>query len=604
MNLTCSYLGYDSLVKFNIVLTSGNAQNIDFELEEVTTELGEVVVQGAKIRSARAADLYTPMSVQTLTVEEIRSNPGGNFDVSKVIQALPGVAGTTGGGGFRNDIIIRGGGPNENVYYLDGIEIPVLNHFSTQGSAGGPVGIINTAFTKDIKLSSSAFNSNIDNVLSGAFEINQIEGNPNKIQSNIRLSATELAASFNGPINKKSNFLLSARRSYLQFLFELIDLPIRPNYWDFQLKYTYQLSPKTKLNIIGIGAIDDFKFATPEDATPENLYVVRSSPIINQWNYTSGISLNHLINSGYISLVVSRNHFDNNIKRFENNENPMDGMESLLSFSNEIENKLRLSVNKSKKSFNYSYGIMVQQVNYSNDFKSVIRKELRDNDGNIIQPAVNYEFNTAIDFMKYGLYVQGGKKFDNGISLSGGIRSDMNTFTNDGMNGLNTLSPRMSTSIPIKENVSLNASIGRYYKIPIYTALGFKNPDGEFINIENDYIKSDHLTLGFEYLPKSSLRFTLEGFYKRYNNYPVSIFNGISLANQGGDFGAIGNEPIASIGEGKSYGVEFLVQKKLVNKLFYTFSYTYFISEFSGADGSLLPSAWDNRHLISLIAGY
>lgn len=282
INLTCSYLGYNTIIKYNIVLTSGNIQNIDFELEPTTTELNEVVVQGIKINTARAADLYTPLSVQTLTVEEIRSNPGGNFDVSKVIQALPGVAGTTGNGGFRNDIIIRGGGPNENVYYLDGIEIPVLNHFSTQGSAGGPIGIVNTAFTKDIKLSSSAFNAGIDNALSGVFEINQIEGNPKRIQSNIRLSATELAASFDGPINKRSNFLVSARRSYLQLLFELIDLPIRPNYWDFQLKYTYQLSSKTKLNVIGIGAIDDFKFANPKDATAENIYIIRSSPFINQ----------------------------------------------------------------------------------------------------------------------------------------------------------------------------------------------------------------------------------------------------------------------------------------------------------------------------------
>lgn len=604
INLTCSYLGYNTIIKYNIVLTSGNIQNIDFELEPTTTELNEVVVQGIKINTARAADLYTPLSVQTLTVEEIRSNPGGNFDVSKVIQALPGVAGTTGNGGFRNDIIIRGGGPNENVYYLDGIEIPVLNHFSTQGSAGGPIGIVNTAFTKDIKLSSSAFNAGIDNALSGVFEINQIEGNPKRIQSNIRLSATELAASFDGPINKRSNFLVSARRSYLQLLFELIDLPIRPNYWDFQLKYTYQLSSKTKLNVIGIGAIDDFKFANPKDATAENIYIIRSSPFINQWNYTGGLSINHLVKDGYLSAALSRNHFDNDIKKYEDNEKPVIGRETLSSASNEIENKLRISINKFKKAYSYSYGLSIQQVSYSNTFFSILRKEIIDVDGNIVQPGVSYNFDSDISFYKYGLFVQGGKKFSNGIQLSGGVRSDMNSFTEDGMNGLNSLSPRLSISLPVKSKVSINAAYGTYLKVPIYTVLGFKDDNGDFVNKNNNYIRSTHYTLGLEVLPKSSLRFTLEGFYKQYSDYPISVFNGISLANLGGDFGAIGNEPISSSGKGRSYGLEFLIQKKLVNKLFYTLSYTYFKSEFSGLDNERLPSAWDNKHLLSLIAGY
>lgn len=604
LNLTCSYLGYNTIIKYNVVLTSGNIQNIDFELESASTELNEVVVQGVKVNTAKAADLYTPLSVQTLTVEEIRSNPGGNFDVSKVIQALPGVAGTTGNGGFRNDIIIRGGGPNENVYYLDGIEIPVLNHFSTQGSAGGPIGIINTAFTKDIKLSSSAFNAGIDNALSGVFEINQIEGNPKQLQSNIRLSATELAASFDGPINQKSSFLVSARRSYLQLLFELIDLPIRPNYWDFQLKYTHQINSKTKLNVIGIGAIDDFKFANPKNATAENIYIVRSSPFINQWNYTTGLSLNHLLKDGYISASVSRNHFDNSIKKYEDNEKPVVGQETLSSISNEIENKLRIRINKFKKSFSYDYGISIQQVNYSNSFFSILRKEIIDVDGNIVQQGVSYAFNSDIAFYKYGLFIQGGKKFNNGIQLSGGVRSDMNSFTTDGLNGLKTLSPRLSVSLPVKSKISLNAAYGSYYKLPIYTALGFKDENGSFVNKDNKYIRSSHYTLGLEVLPKSSLRFTIEGFYKYYKDYPVSVFNGISLANLGGDFGAIGNEPLTSSGDGISYGIEFLIQKKLVNKLFYTLSYTYFKSEFAGLNGIRLPSAWDNKHLLSLIAGY
>jgi len=97
----------------------------------------------------------TPLSIQSLSLEEIRNNPGGTFDISKVIQALPGVGGASGGASFRNDITIRGGGPNENVYYLDGVEIPQINHFATQGSAGGPAGILNVSFIEEVEVSSS-----------------------------------------------------------------------------------------------------------------------------------------------------------------------------------------------------------------------------------------------------------------------------------------------------------------------------------------------------------------------------------------------------------------------------------------------------------------
>ncbi|MFV7869537.1 hypothetical protein, partial [Enterococcus faecium] len=156
-------------------------------------------------------------------------------------------------------------------------------HFQTQGSAGGPQGILNVSFIEDVKLSSSAFDAKYDNALSSVFQFKQRNGNPNKFQGNVRLSATEVATTFEGPLakNKKTTFLASIRRSYLQLLFSAIDLPIRPNYWDFQTKITHQLDKKTTLSYIGIGVIDEFSFAKIKNATPEKLYVLNSNAIIN-----------------------------------------------------------------------------------------------------------------------------------------------------------------------------------------------------------------------------------------------------------------------------------------------------------------------------------
>ena len=160
------------------------------------------------------ATIESPISIQRLTTEDIRANPGGNFDISKVIQSLPGVGGGASGGSFRNDIIIRGGSPSENVFYMDGIEVPIINHFSTQGSSGGPQGILNVSFIEDVRLSTSAFDARYDNALSSVFQFKQKSGNSNRVQGNVRLSASEFAATFDGPISKKTTFLASARRSY------------------------------------------------------------------------------------------------------------------------------------------------------------------------------------------------------------------------------------------------------------------------------------------------------------------------------------------------------------------------------------------------------
>ena len=602
-NIKASFVGFTEIIKFNIDLNSGNAVSLNFQLIPSEEILQEVTVTKSKTRSVLVSDVLTPLSVQQLTTEEIKSNPGGNFDVSKVIQALPGVAGTTGGGGFRNDIILRGGGPNENVYYLDDIEIPILNHFTTQGSAGGPAGIINISFIEDIKLSTSAFNAQFDNSLSGVFQFKQREGNSEKLQGNLRLSASEVAATFDGPIGEKTTYLVSARRSYLSFLFTLLDLPIRPDYWDFQTKVSHKINDKTSIDLLGVGAIDFFKFAVPKDASPENVYILRSNSFINQWNYTAGATLKHRIENGILSLSLSRNHFNNELERFEDNTIKDPATRNFLSTSNEVENKLRLNIKKYNNGFTYSYGAMLQNVNYDNDFFALIRPEIQNDAGQIIQSGITNTFTTAIDFWKYGLFAQVGKTFKNQVSVSAGIRSDMNSFTDSGNNGIKTLSPRLSFSAPISEKLRFNAAWGSYYKLPIYTVLGFQDADGQFANRDNEYINTIHYATGFEYLPRTDLRFTLEGFYKDYSNYPVSDFENISLANLGGGFGAIGNEKVSSVGGGRAYGLELFVQKKLTKKQFLTFSYTYVRSLFDGVDTELFPSTWDNKHLLSFIYG-
>ncbi len=594
-------LGIQEKLLTNVIVTSGNENNLTIELEPAVNLLNTVTVTGRR-NTAKATTLESPLSIQRLTAEDIKANPGGNFDISKVIQSLPGVGGGAAGGTFRNDIIIRGGAPSENVFYLDGIEVPIINHFSTQGSGGGPQGILNVSFIQDVKLSTSAFDARYDNALSSVFQFRQKNGNLNKLQGNFRMSGTEVAATLDGPISKRTTFLASVRRSYLELLFKALDLPIRPNYWDYQFKTTTKINDKTTLTTLGLAAIDDFKLAAPKEVTPEKLFAINSNPLINQWNYTLGVSLKKLIQDGYWNLSLSRNTLDNQADRYEDNENPSDASRTFQIRSNETENKLRFDVTKNIQNISLSYGVVAQYVQFDNAFYQMFRPALKDSLGIVLQDAITFNSNTGINFLRYGGFLQlGTRLFQDRLAISTGLRADANNYSSSSQNPLDQLSPRVSLSYALSNAWNFSASYGTYYRLPSYTQLAYTNNG---LTNPGKYIQSNHYVAGFEFLPSSTTRFTFEGFYKGYNNYPVSILDKISLANKGIEFGAIGNEPIAQDGKGKAYGFEFFAQQKLTEKFFGVLSYTLYWSEFTGMDKKYQPASWDNRHLISATAGY
>ncbi len=591
-NIVASFLGYQNETLYNVIVKSVGNRPILFELEEVTEALDEVVIVRSPFRTTRD----TPLSTQSFSAVEIETYPGGNNDITKVVQSMPGISPSI--GGFRNDIIIRGGAPNETVYYLDGIEIPNINHFSTQGSAGGPVGMINVSFVRDVTLSSSAFGTEYDNPLSGVLAFEQREGDPNKFGGNFRFGASEAGLTLEGPLFRKdkdrpanTTFLFSVRRSYLQFLFELIGLPIRPDYWDYQWKIKHEIDAYNSLTFIGIGAIDDFSVKAPDEFDAEQQATLDQVPIIDQRSTTVGLSWkrNYKNGKGFMTTALSTNRLENVFSRYEDNTTRTGTIFQNDSF--EWETKLRYQTTFYTDQWKWSSGFNIQQSSYQN---------------NTIFNYYDIAYNTSIDFAKYGFFVKGSRKLLNDrLDLTLGLRTDADSFST-GSNLIDNLSPRIAFSYALTENQQwkLNATAGRYFKIPTYTMLGFQNERSLFVNQDASYVRSDHLVAGLEYNFTPSSRFTLEAFLKNYSNYPVSVVDGVSLANKGGGFEVLGNEEIVSNGTGQSSGLEFLFQQKLSNNFYGVFAYTYFFSEFTGLDLVSRPSVWDSRHLISFTGGY
>tara|TARA_B110000977_G_scaffold30131_1_gene39498 strand:+ start:9368 stop:11737 length:2370 start_codon:yes stop_codon:yes gene_type:complete len=587
-NFRCSYIGFELSSKSEIRVSPNKNLRLNFQLSENTQLIDEVQITANTFNKTEES----PTSLRTINASEIYRSPGGDRDISKVIANLPGVSTAP---SFRNDIIIRGGAPSENRFYLDGVEIPNINHFATQGSSGGPVGIINVNLIREVDFYSGAFPANRGNVLSSVMELKQIEGSDESLSGAFSVGSSDAGLSINTPLGEKSSMLISVRRSYLQFLFQALQLPFLPTYNDLQFKFTHKPNKKNQFNIIALAALDEFSLNTSVNdniddslTLARNNYILDNLPVNEQWNYTVGGTWKHFFEQSNLFVVASRSHLNNSATKYFKNIEIEEN--KLLDYqSEEIENKTRAEYNFRKESIKYNVGVGLDHVTYINETLNKL-------------PFFTKNVSSEFSFIKYSAFAQLSKTYLNGKLVGSlGARVDNNSFTKS--ESAPNFSPRASASYKLGKKSSLNANVGRFFQLPSYTVLGYTDSLGQFLNQDVDYIQCDHAVFGYEYNPSDYSKITLEGFYKQYDNYPFSVNDSVSLANLGGDFGVIGNEDVSSISQGKSYGLEFLAQQKLSKSIYGILSVTYYKSLFEDKNQELVPSSWDNRYILNLAAG-
>ncbi|MDR6238123.1 TonB-dependent receptor [Aureibacter tunicatorum] len=589
-NVQASSIGFLPQTRYEIRVTNARATVVNFELGESELKLDEVEVTASPFDKTEES----PLSLRSIGSDEVRRMPGGNRDISKVIQSLPGVSTTV---SFRNDIIIRGGAPSENKYYLDGIEIPVINHFQTQGASGGPVGMINVDFIDKVDFYSGAFPANRGNTLSSVFEFIQTDGNEDHFALNAVVGATDVGLTVQGPISDKTTYLFSARRSYLQFLFKALDLPFLPTYNDAQFKLKHKFDDKNQLTILGIGAIDNFELNTDANETREQRYTLNNLPVNEQWNYTVGAKYQHFRKDGFYTFVLSRSQLCNMAYKYKDNDSSSEDNKLLDYDSYEIGTKFRAEDYRKIGNYQLSYGINYEYAQFYTNNMSMTPTS---------GGPVTSIYESDLDLNLYGGYFQISNSYlDNKLTLSLGARLDGNDYSSYMSNPLDQFSPRVSASYQLNPRWAVNFNTGIYYQLPPFTTMGFRNNQQELVNVDNglQYIRSKQIVGGFEYLANEYGRFTVEGFFKHYDQYPFLLRDSLNLANLGGDFGVIGNDEANSSGKGRSYGVEFMYQQRLWKGFYGIATYTWVRSEFTDKNGAFVPSSWDSRHLISLSGG-
>lgn len=586
--LQASAVGYKTILTPEYIVSTKDL-TIQIETEENLTELEGVTVTASPFRR----DPESPVGLRVIGLQEIEKSPGANRDISRIVQSYPGVAFSP--AGYRNDLIVRGGSPSENRFYLDGVEIPNINHFSTQGASGGPVGIINADLIREVNFYTGAFPTDRGNAMSSVLDFKLRDGDMERNSLKATLGASEVSLASNGHIGKKTSYLVSVRQSYLQFLFDMLGLPFLPTFTDAQFKLKTRFNANNELTILGLGGIDNMKLNTKLDGEKAE-YILSYLPKIQQETFTLGAVYRHYAGIHVQSVVVSHSYLNNrNTKYLNNDESSADNL-SLKLRSVEQETKFRIKNTSTFGNWKINFGANLDYSQYTNTtFQRVYIDEGR-----------TFDYHTYLGMWRWGIFgTINYATTDERFTASLGVRTDANNFSS-GMKGMgDQLSPRLSLSYRLTDGLYLSGNAGLYYQLPPYTGLGFKDNNGAWVNKYLRYMSVSQESLGLSWHPENTFELSAEGFYKQYDKIPFSIADGIPLACKGNDYGVIGNEALSSTAQGRAYGIEILMKWLIAKKLNLASSFTLFKSEYrNNKQSEYIASAWDNRYIFNMSGTY
>ncbi|MCU0621228.1 MAG: TonB-dependent receptor [Gemmatimonadales bacterium] len=583
--LRATAIGFVPAAAANVIVGSGKPLELDLRLAPAAVQLEELTTVADPLF---APVLESATSQQRLGTEEVRRAPGVQEDVTQAVALLPGISVTQGG---RNDLAVRGGAPFENLFIVDGLEVPNINHFGAQGSTGGPVSILNIDFVRDVSFSSGGFGVAYGDRTASVTNLDLREGNAKRVAGEVNLSATGFWGIAEGPLGQNGTFLASIRRSYFDLLFNLAGFAFVPSYWDAQVKLTQRIGRNDALSFLAVGAIDDVTLNNDDaDNRLDNSRIAAPS----QRSYFTGLTWKHSLPNGLFSATLGRTWTTYSIEQSDSLDPPRPVFRNE---STEGDNSLRTDlVLEVARNVELTVGNTARLATEL-DYEILLRGEDRlDQDGNPAPLAVDSSF-TAFRNATYAQVAA----FVGPVRVSGGLRGDWYQFLD-----AFRVAPRVGVNLPLGRSGSLNFSAGRYFQAPQFVWLV-----GDPGNVDRlQPIRSDQLVAGYERLLRADTKAQVEVYYKDYDAYPTRDFRPQAVLQPAG-FDDVttdipsGLEPLGSEGTGRSYGIEFFLQRKLARGPFYGFaSVTLNRTEFRALDGVQRPGSFETRFISTILTGW
>lgn len=610
-NIHVSMIGYKPVRRANVHIVTQRSTSVNFELYSYVLEGEDVEVTATYFEKAK--DAIT--SSRSVDIEEIRSDPVGAYDIMAMMQALPSVVS---GSDQTNEIIVRGGSPGENLFIMDFLEIPYPNHYPEQGKGGGPVTMVDTEFIERIDFYAGAFPARYGEKLSSVMDVTLREGNREKHQIQTDMNMAGFGLTMEGPLTKKSSYLYSLKRSFLDFVISSTGMQAIPTYWSSQGKVTYHISQTQKMYLNFIGGLDEITIEG------ENNPQLRGAENVDYASHqaTLGLTYKNLFSKkGYFITSLGQSWVKLDADVYELNDQlerdyyyRQNDLENDISFRSELvykfSDKLEMNTGITTKTLTLDYDNWfedrpVKIYGYSlslDDTPAMITDEefyttYFENPNTIATPLDTMgildtlKSNAILDYQKYGGFLHFNIMPLPFLELFLGGRYDYISFTEEG-----NFSPRFGLKWSLSPVLNFNLAAGRYFQPPFNIQLNSERGTPE--NLKNYY--ADQIVGGIEYFPEADTRITLEYYVK---DYAEMVTFEMLEGTDGKD--SLNWYNLVNGGKGRSRGIELFLQKKYSKNWYGSFSWSHSISE--GVDprtNEYYPWDYDYRNVINLVGGY
>ena len=536
---------------------------------------------------------------------EILKSAAALQDVSRYVQGLPGVV--IGTNDFRNDIIVRGGSPLENLFVVDNVEIPNINAFANFASAGGTVSLLDAELLQDVTFLTGGYPAPFINRTSSVLQVTQREGNRKKFGGSATLGFAGAGAILEGPINAgKGSWIVSARRSFLDLFTQDVGIGGVPVVYSFNGKAVYDVTPRDRIWIVNIAGIDEVRLGLTESTDPTD-DIANFDIRYNGWRSATGFNWQRTFGArgvGLLGITHSEAKVGQQVKDLVAGGVPPPGIPPEVVIarspvvysedSREGETTIKydltvhapffdtVQVGGSFKTFRIDY---TAASPYGNDtpYSPVAG----------IDP---FSLDTRYRSYQTGAYLQASKQLAARLNVTLGGRFDHYAVLSQAR-----VSPRAGVKVRLTDTVAWTASAGSYYQQPAFLFVSAFPQNASLVPW-----RANHYVTGLAWAPGASLRVTAEAYRKTYSHYPVaSQLPTVSLANVGDTFDV--REilfPLTSAGVGYSEGVEFFVEKRLTSKLYGQGNLSFSRTRHAGLDGVLRPGSFDYPSVFNLLGGY
>lgn len=575
-SLLVRYIGYETRTLPDIVVGSNRQQILEIKLNPSAVQGEEITVTSGYF-SETSTDGIGKVS---FTPEEIRRSPGAAQELARVLNALPSVASK---GETSQDMLVRGGSPTENGYYIDNIPLPEVRHFRTQsGQSNGPIGLVNTELVSDIEFAAGGFSSKFGNHLSSVSDISYRDGNSQRLRGDIGANLAGFVFNLDGPLSEKTTFLVSARRSYLDLIANAINAGGAPSFADAQAKLTFQPNTKNKISFLNIYGTSLFENDI-EEALDEGF----ADAVSNQNNQnTTGLNWKHLWGNGFTNTSISYSFREQEqLQTDVFTESP----------SIDFDSRETMAVLRSTSYFrlnptnSFEFGIEVRAE--QNEYDYFIAAETNQSGENQPDFTRDDDVNGSLSSAFASYTIQPTYK----LSATFGLRSSYNSYNED----LN-LSPRFKAKYQATDRLGLNFASGIYYQaVPRYLI----SQNAALADLKST--RSTQFVLGMDYLLTDDTKLTIELYDKEYRNAPIlPANNSVGDRNYVLDSFQQFYSVLEDNGEAYARGVEVLIQKKLAVDFYGMISGSYFRTRHKDFTGTWQDRNFDNRYLFSVIGGY